>query len=608
MKNKQNFINKLSDFLFYYSYLGNKIFASLGLSFFVGLLDGLGLAMFIPLLQLVDGGDMYDAKSGSAGNMDFFIKGLDSIGLSLNLITVLFLILLFFSLKGFFRFFQSYYNVVLTTTFVKKIRTEAVDSISNLKYGHFIRMDSGKIQNSISGEIDRVKISYTNYSSAIQAFMSVMVYISLAFLTNPQFAILVAIGGALSNFLYTSLYKKTKKTSKEITSVNHIFYGLMLEQVHNFKYLRATGQITVYGQKLKKTIIDIAAGFRKMGFYNSLLISTKEPLSISVVVIVIIIQTYYFSTELGPIILSLLFFYRSLNQVIVFQNYWNDFLNYSGSLSSYKDFICELKANELNYSDGLKVNIIETITLKDVEFSYDNKLFLQNINIEIKRNMTVAFVGSSGSGKTTLSNIITGLLPIGKGELLINGNNLNISNIQQYQTRIGYITQEPVIFNDTLFNNITFWAEKTPDNLARFKESLRKASLLEYFEKLEQGENTPLGNNGVLISGGQKQRIAIARELYKNIDLLVLDEATSALDSSTEKEIQEYFEELKGRFTFIIIAHRLSTIKHADVIYLLKDGKIEAEGDFYSLQKKSTEFRKMVLLQDFGSLQKEKHL
>jgi len=427
----------------------------------------------------------------------------------------------------------------------------------------------------------------------------------LAFLTNPQFALLVVIGGALSNLVYNRLYKKTKETSKKITLGNHTFHGLIMQQLHNFKYLRATGQINAYNRKIKEAILELVNRNKKIGFYNSILVATKEPLSISVVVAVIIIQTTYFNTSLGPIILSLLFFYRSLNQIIVFQNYWNSFLNYSGSLSSYKEFISELNQNRLNYDSGKAINNIESVELKGVDFSYDDKILLRGIDLKIQKNKTIAFVGASGSGKTTLTNIITGLLPVESGRLLVNGYDLKLSNIQQYQSKIGYITQEPVIFNDSLFNNVTFWAEKSKDNLMRFQESIEKASLSEFLANLELGGDTPLGNNGVMVSGGQKQRIAIARELYKNVNLLVLDEATSALDSSTEQEIQGYFEGLNGSLTIIVIAHRLSTIKSADVIYLLSNGEIEEQGDFYSLQEKSAEFKRMVELQDFGLLKKE---
>jgi ABC-type multidrug transport system fused ATPase/permease subunit len=592
---------RFSDFFFYYSYLGNKILITLFLSFSVGLLDGLGLAMFIPLLQLVDGNSEYDPNNGNAGNFDYLIEGMNSLGISFNLVTVLLFILFFFLLKGIFRFMESYYNVVLTTSFAEKVRVEAVDSITNINYLHFTLMDSGKIQNSLSGEIDRIRQSFKYYSLSIQAFMSVLVYLTLAFFTNPQFALLVIVGGILSNLFYSKLYKKTKKTSKDITYTNHSFHGLMIQEIQNFKYLRATGHIKQYSKKLKKTIIEIARGYRKIGFYNSILISTKEPLSIFVVVLVILVQVSYFSASLGPIILALLFFYRSLNQVIVFQNHWNSFLNYSGALYSYQGFINELKSNQLDYNSGIAIENINEINLIDVNFAYDSKPFLKNINLTIPKNKTIAFVGSSGSGKTTLTNIITGLLPIDRGRVMINGIEMKKLKIQEYQSKIGYITQEPVIFDDTLFNNITFWAEKTPENFEKFLNCLEKASMNDFYNNLELKEETRMGSNGVMASGGQRQRIAIAREIYKEVDLLVMDEATSALDTATEQEIQKSFDDLKGKFTFIVIAHRLSTIKSADFIYILKDGEISQCGDFLSLQEKSIDFKKMVELQGIGT-------
>lgn len=601
-KNFKPYLKKIfSDFYFFYTYLGKQIFIALSLSFSVGLMDGLGLAMFIPLLQMVDGGSEFHADENNIGNLKFFLEGLNTIGLPLTLTTVLLLILFFFGMKGIFRFVESYFGVILMTTFIKKIRFAGVESISSVNYKYFVQVDSGKIQNTLSGEVERVTWAYRNYMAGIQALMSIVVYISLAFLSNPQFALLVALGGGISNFFYTKLYKKTKETSREITADGHVFHSLMMQQINNFKYLRATGQAINYGIKLKKTIIKLANNSRKIGFYNSLLLATKEPLSIFVVVAIIFVQINYFSTDIGPIILSLLFFYRALNAIIVYQNYWNTFLNVSGSLENFQNFLVEMNNNKMEYDRGEKIDGIHDIALNNVHFSYNKKDFLKHIYLQVPKNKTIALVGPSGSGKTTLINIITGLLPIEKGQYFINGKTINGINIQQFQSKIGYITQDPVIFNDTLYNNVSSWAEKNPENLIRFYNAIEKAALSEFLENLKEREDAPLGNAGILISGGQKQRIAIAREIYKKVELLILDEATSALDSETEKEIQEYFDTLKGNYTIIIIAHRLSTIRKADIIYLLKDGRILDQGSFESLNFQSNAFKRMVELQNFDN-------
>jgi len=146
---------------------------------------------------------------------------------------------------------------------------------------------------------------------------------------------------------------------------------------------------------------------------------------------------------------------------------------------------------------------------------------------------------------------------------------------------------------------VTFWDERSPENLAKFEEAIRLANINTFVNSLPEKENTKLGDNGMLVSGGQKQRISIARELYKNVDVLILDEATSALDSETERSIQENIDNLRGKYTIIIVAHRLSTVKKADKILVLDSGDIVGEVNFESLVNSSKVFKRMVELQEF---------
>ena len=206
-------------------------------------------------------------------------------------------------------------------------------------------------------------------------------------------------------------------------------------------------------------------------------------------------------------------------------------------------------------------------------------------------------MGESGSGKTSLVNLISGLVPPDEGRIEIDGTNLYESDKLAYQKKIGYITQEPMIFNDTVFNNVTFWAKPTEASRQRFAEAIRKASLSEFLSTLPMGENTVLEYGGINLSGGQRQRIAIARELYKDIDILFMDEATSALDSSAEKEIQSNIDYLQGHLTIVMVAHRLSTVKRADIIYVLRNGSIDSFGTYEELMNNSRHFSQMVTLQ-----------
>src|SRR5699024_9108400 len=152
------------------------------------------------------------------------------------------------------------------------------------------------------------------------------------------------------------------------------------------------------------------------------------------------------------------------------------------------------------------------------------------------------------------------------GEIWVDRQLMKNLNKQTFQKHIGYVSQDPVIFNDTIYNNITFWDEPTPKNLKRFEKAVEQASLIDFLNQQPLGKETELGNNGIKLSGGQKQRVSIARELYKDIDILILDEATSALDSETENAIQESIDALQGKYTLLVVAHRLATIRNVDEV------------------------------------------
>lgn len=562
----------------------------------VGVLDGFGLAMFLPLLQMVDGGTQASAEG--LGNLSFLVEAMETLGISLTVSSVLLVILFFFSLKGIAKFLESYYKVLVQQFFIKKIRFDAISKLTEYSYKAFVMADVGRIQNTLSGEVGRVSQAYTTYFAAVQAGVLVTVYVVLAFMSNPQFAVLVAIGGALSNLVYKRIYKKTKQASSRVTSIGHIFQSQLIQKVAFYKYLKSTGLLKKYADKLLTSVKVIEVNNRKIGFYNSVLAATREPLVILVVVAVIIIQVSYISESLGSIILSLLFFYRSLTYLMALQNNWNLLMNVSGSLENMTSFMTELAALKERVGEYRFSQFSNSIELKNLNFDYGGVRVLKDINLVIPKNKTIAFVGESGSGKTTLVNVLAGLMPVNQGQMLIDGVSSSEVYTPSYQERIGYITQEPVIFNDTVYNNVTFWADDSPENKARFWEALRRAAIEDFVMNLPEKEKYILGNNGTLISGGQKQRLSIARELFKDIDILIMDEATSALDSETEKVIQENIDSLKGQYTILIVAHRLSTIKEADTIIVLDKGEIRDVGNFVQLTRSSKKFQKMTSIQE----------
>lgn len=586
----------LVNFSYFYKHLGYRVFVALFLSLTVGLLDGFGLAMFLPLLQMVDGSP--DVNSEALGGMKFLIDWLENRGFELNLYLVLGMLLGMFSLKGIMKFFETYYNVLTQQFFIRKLRYESLRGLSDFQYKSFVQTDSGRIQNTLSAEVGRVSHGYSFYFAAVQSGVLVFVYLVLAFFTDPQFAVLVAIGGGTTNFLYNRIYKKTKETSKKITQGGHEFQGLLIQNVAFYKYLKATGFVKKYEEKLRKSVDFIETSNKKIGLYNSILVASREPMVILVVVLVILIQVNYFSQQLGVIILSLLFFYRSLNSLVMMQTQWNGFLNMSGSMVNLTEFMEELDSQKESDGDTLFNGFNNSILLNRVNFGYGSESVLSNISFKIEKNKTYAFIGESGSGKSTLVNVIAGLFPVSEGTVSVDGIDYKDLNKLSFKKRLGYITQEPVIFSDTIFNNVTQWAEPNSANIEKFWNSLDKAAIRDFVESLPEKEHAQLGSSGVLISGGQKQRLSIARELFKEIDFLIMDEATSALDTETEKIIQENIEKLKGSYTLLIVAHRLSTIKSADEVILLKNGKIEDSGSFSDLLRDSSSFKKMIQLQE----------
>ena len=566
------------------------------LSIFVGVIDGFGLTMFLPLLKLVNNGAI--GKTEELGNLSFLLDGIKSMGVNLTIATVLLFMIVFFIFKGIAKYTLDIYRVVLEQRFIKTLRTELLDNLNTINYEKFTTTDIGKIQNTMSGEVDKVSFSYRAYFIVYENAILVAVYISFAFVADAQFALLVSLGGILTNFLYKGIYKRTIGASKKLTDESNIYQGRIIQHVNNFKYLRATGLAEQVGLRLKKIIVDIEFSKRKIGFLSAIMTAAREPLLIIVIATVIGFQIYILNGNMSAILISLLFFYRALQALSALQNDWNRFLSVLGSLHNMKDFQTYLKSNKKTDSELCITAIDKGIELKNVSFDYDDISIIRNINLKIENNSSIAIVGESGSGKTTLINIISGLITPKSGTINIDNQELKKININSYQNRIGYITQEPVIFNDTIFNNITLWTEPTEANVTKFLEVIQSAYLSEFIAELPLKEQTELGNNGINISGGQKQRISIARELFKDIDILIMDEATSALDSETEKFIQESIEKLKGKLIIIIVAHRLFTIKYVDKVILMSKGKVEDIDTFDNLINKHPKFKRMVELQE----------
>src|SRR5690606_4750266 len=236
------------------------------------------------------------------------------------------------------------------------------------------------------------------------------------------------------------------------------------------------------------------------------------------------------------------------------------------------------------------------IEFKNVSFGYAEKTIIKNFNLTIKKGETVALVGHSGSGKSTLANLITRFYDVSEGEILIDGVNVRDIKLKEYLKLFGLVTQDSILFNDSVFNNIALGDENP--SMEKVKNAAQIANAEEFIEKLPGKYEEVIGEGGGKLSGGQKQRLSIARAVYKNPPIMVLDEATSALDTQSEKLVQDALDNMMANRTSIIIAHRLSTIVNADKIIVMEEGKIKESGSHAELLDRNGIYTNLIRLQN----------
>lgn len=236
------------------------------------------------------------------------------------------------------------------------------------------------------------------------------------------------------------------------------------------------------------------------------------------------------------------------------------------------------------------------IEFRNVSFAYDDVTILKNINLIIEKGKTIALVGSSGAGKSTLADLIPRFHDVSAGELLIDGVNIKEYSLHSVRSLMSIVTQEPILFNDTIASNIALGMEHA--DAAQIEQAAQVANALQFIKQKEEGFNTNIGDRGSKLSGGERQRLTIARAVLKNPPILILDEATSSLDTESEKLVQEAINNMMQNRTSIVIAHRLSTIRHADEIIVLQKGEIAERGTHEALLAQQGIYRKLVEMQE----------
>lgn len=589
---------KFKTLYFFYQYIGNKLFAVFGFSVLMVFMDGFGLAMFIPLLQIADQGNAPLSIESNDKIASIVYEIFALVHAEVNIVNMLFLIIGIFILKGIFFYYANKYNAIAMQTVSLKMRGHLASSLEKLSYNKYVSTDVGRLQNSLLAEVWQVINGSMQYMDAIKNILFIAIYLGFAFFMDWKFSVLVMVGGGLTNWIYKYFYKRTQELSRDITKNNHRYGGVLVEVINHFKYVKATGRHTKFFGMLQNHLVELVNNNISVATINAKLSAIREPMTIGVICVVILLHVAVFKSPLSGVIVILLFFYRVMQKVVDVQTNWNNYLSQIGAIENIIDFQKYLDQNAERFYIGKQPYVnFNNISLRNISVKYGEQEVLKNITLNLYKNQSIAFVGESGSGKTTLVNVISTLIPFESGNYYLNGQDILDVDNTQFKSNIGYISQEPTIFNASIFENITFWDEPTTTNIIKFNKVIDMCALRGFLERLPSGYDTLLGNNGLNISGGQKQRISIARELYRDVDILIMDEATAALDSETENEIKESLESLQGQVTIISIAHRLSTVRNADCLYLLDKGEIIASGNFEELKQKSEYFGRLTALQ-----------
>jgi len=551
--------------------------------------------MFLPLLQTLGGTveqlatpSQQQTPESQSGLSLVLLRLLDIMGLEGSILSLLTFITIAFLLKGALTFGAMGFNAHLRASLLKVLKIRMFEAISGMSLTYYVKRDTGHFINLINEQINRTIQSFFDFSQMVAQFVNTIVYLCMAFVVAWNFGVMALVAGIILLVIFKSINSFVRGISREVVSENARLANLLIQTLQSFKYLLSTNQIDRLGSRIRSSISRLALFESKMGLASAFTQSSREPIAVLFIMAIVIIQVEYLNQPVAPILVSIILFYRGLNATLAMQKEWQHTLQCIGSLEYVNVEFSVISSNKECSSDGTtNLRNCSDIELKDVSFSFSPELppVLVGINLYIPAKSTVAFVGESGAGKSTLVDLLTLAQKPTFGDIYIDGSPFKEIPSKLWRQRIGYVSQETVIFDDTLGNNISMFDEANPLSLKREKieRAVRQAHLSTFISSLPDGYDTMVGERGIRLSGGQRQRLFIARELYRGPSLLILDEATSALDSESEIEIQKSIDELKGTITVIVIAHRLSTIRNVDKIYVLDKGRIVEQGSYDEL-------------------------
>ena len=518
------------------------------------------------------------------------------------LLFVIGMIISLFFLKNIFNYLAMFFITFLRNGVLKDIRNSLYKKTTTLPLDFFSEKKKGDLMARISSDVLELQHSFLSILELIvRDPLTIIFSLIVMFSFSTKLTLFVLVFIPLSGGIISQIGKSLKRKSERVQNEQGEFLSIIEETLGGIKIIKAFNAQEKFMKKFASSTL------RFFNFSNKLLNrqNLASPVSEFLGILVISVLLWYGGSMVlvdqtlnGAIFLSYLGL--AYNILTPAKGISKALYNIKKGDAAAQRVLDILEANDdmedCNESINLK-NLEKEIRFEKVYFSYGKNIVLENFSLQIKKGRTIALVGPSGSGKTTVANLINRFYDIKEGQLKLDNIPINKIKKSTLYRLTGIVTQDSILFNDSISNNIALGNPKAS------KEEIMEAAVVanasEFIEKLDQGYDTLIGEGGNMLSGGQKQRLSIARAVLKNPDILILDEATSALDTASEKLVQNALENLMKNRTSLVIAHRLSTIKKADLIVVLNQGKIIETGTHKELLKKDSAYKKLVQLQTF---------